>query len=84
MEGVMNMDYHMDFSEKDGKTHIKSSSTSTGEGLFMRAMLSWMKGGAKAQEDENMDNLKAVIEANTTDYFPAPEPLVETVEEGAE
>ena len=77
MEGVMNMDYKMDFSEKDGKTHIKTSSVSTGEGIFMRAMLSWMGGGAKAQEDENLGNLRELINSNTTDYFPEPEPLVE-------
>lgn len=90
MEDVMHMDYKMDFSEVDGKTVIKSSSVTTGVGLFMRSMVSFMKGSMQAQEDENMSNLKALIASNTTDYFPEPEPIaapaiemteVETAEE---
>ena len=78
MEGVMEMDYKMDSSEKNGKTHIKSSTTVKGIGLFMRSMVSFMTGTMQAQEDENMNNLKKLIEANTTDYFPVP--VVESVE----
>lgn len=80
MEGVMNMDYKIAFSERDGTTRIKSSTTTTGDGIFMRSMVSFMKGSMQAQEEENMNNLKQVIAANTTDYFPAP-PAVEMVEE---
>ena len=79
MEDVMDMDYKMDFVEKEGKTHIKSSTTVEGSGMFMRSMVSFMKGSMQAQEDENMNNLKKIIEENTTNYFP--EPVVETVEE---
>ena len=82
MEDVMEMDYQMDSSTKDGKTHIKSSTTVRGLGMFMRSMVSFMEGTMQAQEDENMNNLKALIEANTTDYFPAP--VVETVEQTQE
>ena len=78
MEDVMEMDYQMDTSTKDGKTHIKSSTTVRGLGMFMRSMVSFMEGTMQAQEEENMNNLKVLIEANTTDYFPAP--VVETVE----
>lgn len=70
MEGVMNMDYRVDFSEKGGKTHITSSTTTKGEGMFMRSMVSFMKGSMQTQEDENMGNLKKLIEENTTNYFP--------------
>lgn len=80
MEGVMVMDYQVDFTEKDGKTMIVSSTTVKGLGLFMKSMVPFMKGSFQAQEDENMNNLKKVIEANTTDYFP--EPVVDIVEEG--
>ena len=66
------MNYQVDFSTKDGKTHIKSSTVTKGNGLFMRSMLSFMHGGMQSQEDENMANLKKLIEENTTDYFPAP------------
>ncbi len=79
MEGVMEMNYQVDFTEKDGKTHIQSSTVNKGIGMFMRSMLSFMKNSMQAQEDENMSNLKKLIEENTTDYFP--EPVVEMVEE---
>jgi len=72
MEGVMDMDFKFDFSEKDGKTHIKSSTTTKGSGLFMRSMISFMEGSFQAQEDENMVNLKKLIEDNTTNYFTSP------------
>lgn len=72
MEGVMNMDYKVDFTDKGGKTHIKSSTTTTGEGMFMRSMVSFMTSAMQTQEDENMNNLKKVIEENTTDYFHTP------------
>ena len=79
MEGVMDMYYQLDFIEKDGKTHIKSSTVTKGIGMFMRSMVSFMKSTMQAQEDENMDNLKKLIEGNTTNYFPPP--VVEVVEE---
>ena len=72
MEGAMLMDYKMDASIKDGKAHIKSMTVAKGTGWFMRSMLSFMTGSMQAQEDENMNNLKNLIEANTTDYFPPP------------
>ena len=72
VEGVMEMDYQMNSSVKDGKTHIKSSTVAKGTGWFMRSMLSFMTNAMQAQEDENTDNLKKLIEANTTNYFPAP------------
>lgn len=78
MEGVMNMDYQVDYSEKDGKTHIKSSTVTTGTGMFMRSMVSFMTGAMQTQEDENLGNLKKLINENTTNYFPAP--VVEIVE----
>lgn len=78
MEGVMDMDYKVDFNEKDGKTHIKSATTTKGIGMIMKSMVSFMTKSMQAQEDENMNNLKMLIEKNTTDYFP--EPVVESVE----
>lgn len=78
MEGVMLMDYTIDFNEENGKTHIKSSTTTKGDGVFMRSMVSFMKGMMQSQEDENMNNLYKLIEGNTTNYFPSP--VVESVE----
>lgn len=72
IEGVMDMIYMADFSTKDGKTHIKSSTTNKAKNFPMQCMLPFMKGSFQSQEDENMANLKKLIEENTTDYFPAP------------
>ena len=69
IEGVMTMDYRMDFSLSDGKTVIKSSTTTTGDGMLMRSMLSFMQNSMLEQEEKNMNNLKKVIDQNTTDYF---------------
>jgi len=69
MKGAMTMDYEMSFSEKGGKTHIKSSTITEGDGIMMKSILSFMKNKMQIQEDENMGNLKEVIEGNTTDYF---------------
>ena len=70
MEDVMDMDYRMDFEIKDGKTYITSSTTTKGIGLLMRSMVSFMTSSMQSQEDENMNNLKTMIEQNTTNYFP--------------
>lgn len=78
MEGAMEMDYKMDATAKDGKTHIKSTTIAKGTGWFMRSMLSFMTSTMQAQEDKNMNNLKKLIDSNTTAYFPAP--IVESVE----
>ena len=70
MEGVMKMDYKVDFTEQDGKTHIKSSTITTGEGMMMRSIVSFMQGSMQTQEDENMSRLQTLIEENQTNYFP--------------
>ena len=79
MEGVMEMDYKVDFTSKDGKTLVKSFTTTKGSGMFMRSMVAFMTGTMQAQEDENMNNLKKLIEENTTDYL-----LIEKEEEETE
>jgi hypothetical protein len=73
MENVMHMDYHLEFENKEGKTYITSSTTTKGLGLFMRSMVSFMTSAMQSQEDENMNNLKTLIEENTTNYFPIEE-----------
>lgn len=84
MPDVMTMDYKIEISEQDGKTHIKSSTVAEGTGLFMQSLFSFMGSSLKAQEDENLNNLKLVIDNNTTDYFPAPEPVEEVEAEEVE
>lgn len=71
MEGVMEMDYKMDLTEKDGKTLIKASTIAKGSGMLMRSIMSFMTSAMQAQEEENMSNLEKLINENTTDYFPA-------------
>lgn len=78
MEGVMLMDYKVEYNETDGKTQIKSATTTTGEGMLMRSMVSFMRGAMKKQEDVNLGNLKKLIDENTTDYFA--QPVGETME----
>ena len=78
MKDVMIMNYKLDFSENNGKTSIKSSTTNKGEGIIMKSMMPFMKGKMKTQEDENMNNLKKLIDGNTTNYFP--EIITNTIE----
>ena len=82
-EGVMTMDYTLNIKEDGGETRISSSTITKGEGLFMQSMFAFMGGSLQAQEDENMNNLKTVIESNTTDYFPVA-PIEDIVEEEVE
>lgn len=79
MEGAMDMAYEIMFSEESGKAKIKSKTKVIGKNIFMKSMFSLMKGTMVAQENENLKNLKKVIEENTTDYFP--EPILEPVQE---
>jgi len=68
----MNSTLDMYFSEKDGKTIIRSDAVATGKGMFMKSMFAFM-GSAMAKEDlKIMNNMKRVVEENTTDYFPQP------------
>ncbi len=79
MDGFMDMNYEMSMEEVDGNTKIKTTSTTTGNGFFAKSMVALMGGSMKAQEDENLGNLKKVIEANTKNYFL--EAQLEAVEE---
>jgi uncharacterized protein YndB with AHSA1/START domain len=69
----MNMDYEMFMTEKDGKTHIRTKSTTVGNGIFAKSILAFMPKAMKEQEEINLDNLKKVIEGNTKNYFSIPE-----------
>jgi hypothetical protein len=60
----MNMDYEMDLVEKDGKTYITTRSITVGNGMVSKSILSFMSGMMNDQEDENLNNLKKVIENN--------------------
>lgn len=64
----MDMEYEMHMKEEGGKTTITSKSTTTGNGIFAKSMLSFMGGSMKTQEDNNLSNLKKLIEENTTRY----------------
>jgi len=74
--GFMDMEYGMNLEEKGDQTVIKSISTTKGNGLFAKSILSFMGKGMKAQEDKNLASLKNVIQTNTKDYFP--EAIIQT------
>lgn len=69
---VMLMDYKFNFTENGGKTIIRSTSTTQGDGIFMRPLMVFMQGAMQAQEDINMHYLKKVIEENIFNYFTKP------------
>lgn len=70
----MDMDYVMTLSEKNNSTTIKTKSTTKGNSLIAKSIVSFMPSAMKAQEQENLNNLKKLIEGNTKNYFPDPEP----------
>lgn len=76
---MMVFDQTTSLAEVDGKTSVKTDSTVKGKGMMMRSMFALMEmlgGSFQAQEVENIERLKKVIEANTTDYYPAPVEMV--------
>ncbi len=73
---MMVFDQRTSFKEENGKTSISTDSKVSGKGLFMRSMFALMErlgGSFTSQEVENIENLKKVIEANTTNYYPSPQ-----------
>lgn len=59
------------FSEKEGKTSVRTTSKVSGKGMVMRSMFAVMElvgGSFQAQEVKNIEALKKVIEENQTDY----------------
>ncbi len=85
---MMIFDQTTSFAESNGQTSIKTDSKVSGKGIMMRSMFALMNmfGNFQAQEVKNIEALKKLIEANTTDYYPAP-PVIEErdstiVEEG--
>ena len=81
----MNMGWEMFFTEADGKTKLRSVSNVKGNGFMAKAMVAWMQGGMKKQEDANMAKLQKLINENTKDYFPEPvvDPTAELAEEAS-
>lgn len=69
---MMDFEQVMSFKEENGKTTIKTDSKVKGKNLMMRSMFACMElfaGAFTAQETENIENLKKVIEANTKEYY---------------
>ncbi len=79
---MMVFDQTTSFSEKDGKTIVKTDSKVSGKGMIMRSMFALMGmfgGSFQDQETKNIEALKKVIEENTTNYYPVPKVEVEEV-----
>ncbi|MBK7344869.1 MAG: SRPBCC family protein [Saprospiraceae bacterium] len=75
---MMEFKQRMSFTEADGKTTIQSASEVIGKSMLSRSLFAMMEiftGGFTKQETENFENLKTLIENNTTDYYPAPAPV---------
>lgn len=58
----MDMEYSMDLTEENGKTLLLSKTKTVGNSFFAKAMISWMKGTMKKQEETNLAKLKEVVE----------------------
>jgi hypothetical protein len=81
----MDFEQIITYAEVAGKTTVKSESKVIAKSWAMRSMFAIMEtfaGSFGAQEKENFEALKKLIEENTTDYYPAPPaPEVETPDE---
>ncbi len=76
---MMDFEQKILFSEQEDGVHVKTESLVIGKGLSSKAMFAIMEMAGAAftvQENKNMNNLKKVIEENTTDYSPESEPVV--------
>lgn len=74
----MTMDYQLRMASIDGKTKISSTTVTKGNGMFSKSLMALMGSSIKAQEETNLVRLKATIENNTKNYFPAKEvPIVQ-------
>ena len=63
------------FSEDEGTTTVKTDSKVLGNGIMYRSLYATMHMLGDVftkQEAENLENLKVLIQENTTDYFPEP------------
>jgi len=68
---MMFFDQTTSFKELNGKTTLKTDSEVKAKGLMMRSLFGLMDmigGSFQKQEVENIENLKKVIDNNTTDY----------------
>nr|MBX2872222.1 SRPBCC family protein [Saprospiraceae bacterium] len=69
----MDMDQRYTFSGSNGQTTFSTQADVRPKGMMMRSMFALMEmlgGSFHAQEVENIENLKKVIETNTTNYYP--------------
>ncbi|MEM7106239.1 MAG: hypothetical protein AAF502_24130 [Bacteroidota bacterium] len=72
---IMNFEQTISYGNADKLTSVKSDSKVIGKNLMSRSLFAVMEmltGSFSAQETENFENLKKLIEANTTDYYPTP------------
>lgn len=71
---MMDFEQIISFKENDGKTTVKTDSKVLGKGIMMRSMFAIMEtltGSFTKQETYNVENLKKLIDENTTDYYSA-------------
>ena len=69
---VMKSNLDLYFFEKNGKIFIRSNAIATGKGMIWKSIFAISKSFMLESDLKIMNNLKKVIEENTTDYFPQP------------
>jgi len=60
----MDINYEMFFKDQDGKTVITTKTNTKGNTIIAKSILSFMSDAMGTQEDENLNNLKNLIEGN--------------------
>ncbi len=83
----MNFEQKILFSGDENSSTVKTESKVLAKGLVSKSMFAIMEtlgGTFTIQEVENIENLKKVIEGNTTVYYPAPVEAVEAASMVAE
>lgn len=72
----MNMDYDLRLEDNGSYTIVKTKSKTVGNGMVAKSMISFMPSAMEAQEVENLNNLKRLVEENIKNYFPEPEVII--------
>lgn len=68
---MMIFEQRLTFSKSNGKTNVKTESKVSGKGIMMKSMFAIMEiftGSFQSQEELHIENLKKVIDRNSTIY----------------
>ena len=65
---MMDMHYTLKLENKGSSTLVKTSSITKGNGMLYKSIVALMPAAMQAQEVQNLNNLKRLVETNTTNY----------------